>query len=114
MSRYPSLRWPLLRVAVQGPSMVPALRHGDWIIALRTRRVRPGQVVLAEDPERPGFRLVKRVARRDGAGWWLRSDFADAPGARDSRAFGPLPPSKITGLVLARYHPNPKIFIPNG
>lgn len=110
MSRYPSLRWPLLRVAVRGPSMVPALRDGDWLVASRARRVRPGRIVLAEDPERPGFPLVKRAERWEGTGWWLSSDFADAPGARDSRAFGPVPPDKITGVVLARYHPDPKIL----
>lgn len=110
MRWYPSLRWPLLLVAVQGPSMVPALRHGDWLIALRTRRIRPGQIVLAEDPERPGFQLVKRVERWGGAGWWLASDFPDAPGARDSRRFGPLPPDLVVGRVLARYWPDPKAF----
>jgi hypothetical protein len=56
--------WPIMRVAVAENSMVPALRPGDWLLAWRTRRVRPGQVVLAIHPGRPGFLLVKRVA------WW--------------------------------------------
>ena len=44
--------------------MVPALLPGDWLLAWRTQRVRPGQLVLAWHPGRPGFLLVKRVA------WW--------------------------------------------
>jgi hypothetical protein len=92
--------------------MVPALRHGDWVIAIRGQRARPGQVVLAEHPERPGFLLVKRAARREGVGWWLASDFPDAPGVRDSRHFGP---ARVVGRVLVRYWPKPSIiFRPNG
>lgn len=93
--------------------MAPTLRHGDWLIAVRTRTVRPGQIVLAEDPERPGFGLVKRAVRREGGGWWLASDFPD-PAMRDSRHFGPVPPDLIAGRVLARYWPNLKIWMPNG
>lgn len=94
--------------------MAPTLRHGDWLIALRTRRVRPGQIVLALHPERPGFQIVKRAARREGGGWWLESDFPDAPGARDSRHFGPVAPERVVGRVLVRYWPRPTIFSPNG
>jgi len=57
-------RWPLLRVEVAERSMLPALRPGDWLLAVRTRRVRPGQVVLAWHPARADFLLVKRAVRR--------------------------------------------------
>ena len=114
MSWYPTFHSPLLRVAVSEHSMVPALRHGDWLIALRTRRIRPGQIVLAEHPERPGFLLVKRADRRTASGWWLGSDFADAPGVTDSRHFGPVAPERVVGPVLARYWPKPRILIRNG
>jgi nickel-type superoxide dismutase maturation protease len=109
----PRPSWPLLRVAVAEHSMVPALRHGDWLLALRCRLVRPGQIVLAEHPSRPGFLLVKRAVRREAGGWWLASDFPDAPGARDSRHFGPVPDSAVVGPVLLRYWPRPAIFFPN-
>src|SRR5262249_5643100 len=68
------MRWPLLRVAVVERSMLPGLQPGDWLLARRTTRVRPGQVVLAWHPQRPGFLLVKRVAWREDGGWWLASD----------------------------------------
>jgi nickel-type superoxide dismutase maturation protease len=96
--------WPLLRVAVAEQSMLPALHQGDWLLAWRTTRIRPGQVVLAWHPERPGFLLVKRVAWRENGGWWLASD-NPAAGAVDSARFGPVPQEKIVAVVLARYWP---------
>ncbi len=103
MHWYPK-RWPLFRVEVAEHSMLPALRPGDWLLALRTRRIRPGQVVLAWHPSRPGLQLVKRAARRVDGGWWLESDFPEAPGAADSNRFGPVPEEKIIGRVLVRYY----------
>ena len=96
------MRWPLLRAEVAEPSMVPALRPGDWLLARRTRRIRPGQIVLARHPERPGMLLVKRAARRVPGGWWLESDNPGA-GAVDSRRFGPVPEALVVGRVLFRY-----------
>ena len=97
-------RWPLLRAAVEERSMLPALHPGDWLLALRTTRIRPGQIVLAWHPQRPGFLLVKRVAWREEAGWWLASDNPGA-GAVDSARFGPVPAEKIVAVVLVRYWP---------
>ena len=102
------MRCPVFRVEVAEHSMLPALRPGDWLLALRTRRIRPGQVVLAWHPARADFLLVKRAVRRvegDGeisGGWWLESD-NPAAGAVDSTRFGPVPDDLIVGRVLARY-----------
>src|ERR1700728_2063430 len=98
-----------MRVEVAERSMAPALLPGDWLLAWRTRRVRPGQVVLAWHPGPPGFLLVKRVARWEGdaetaRGWWLASD-NPAAGAVDSARFGPVPPELIVARVLLRYWP---------
>jgi nickel-type superoxide dismutase maturation protease len=94
--------WPFLRVKVAERSMLPALRPGDWLLVRRTRRIRPGQIVLARHPGRPEMLIVKRAARRTGDGWWLASDNPDV-GAVDSRRFGAVPVSLIEGRVLARY-----------
>jgi nickel-type superoxide dismutase maturation protease len=102
--RWSVKRWPLLRVEVAEHSMLPALHDGDWLLAVRTRRIRPGQIVLALHPQRPGLQLVKRATRRVDGGWWLESDFPAAPGAVDSAAFGPVPEEKIIARVLLRYH----------
>jgi nickel-type superoxide dismutase maturation protease len=103
--QYP-IRWPLLRVEVAEASMLPALRPGAWFLARRTRRIRPGQVVLAWHPDRPDFLLVKRAARRVDGGWWLVSDNPRA-GAVDSTRFGPVREDQIVGRVLLRYWPFP-------
>jgi nickel-type superoxide dismutase maturation protease len=98
------MRWPLLRARIAERSMEPALRDGDWVLAWRTRRVRPGQVVLAWHPQRPDFLLVKRVAWGEDGGWWLASD-NPVPGAVDSARFGPVPAARIVAVVLARCWP---------
>ena len=104
------MRWPLWRVAVAEQSMEPALRPGDWLLVRRAARgpapaaIRPGQLVIAQHPGRPGMLLVKRAVRREAAGWWLESDNPGA-GAVDSRAFGPVPDRLIEGRVLLRYWP---------
>jgi nickel-type superoxide dismutase maturation protease len=106
-------RWPLLRVTVAERSMEPALRPGDWLLARRTRRVRPGQAVLAWHPQRPGFLLVKRIAWEEPGGWWLASDNPGA-GAVDSARFGPVPREQVVAVVLLRYWPLRRpLIIPN-
>jgi nickel-type superoxide dismutase maturation protease len=103
------MHWPLWRVAVAERSMEPGLRPGDWLLVRRSLRagrpvaIRPGQLVIARHPGRPGLLLVKRAARRDAAGWWLESDNPSA-GAVDSRQFGALDAGLIEGRVLLRYH----------
>ena len=106
------MHWPITRVKVAERSMEPALRPGDWLLVRRTRRIRPGQLVLARHPERPEMLIVKRAARRADGGWWLESDTPDV-GAVDSRRFGPVPGPLIEGRVLGRYW-RPRSLPPNG
>src|ERR1700676_3243710 len=99
------MHWPFLRVKVAERSMLPALHPGDWLLVRRTRRIRPGQIVLARHPDHPGepaLLIVKRAARRAEDGWWLESDNPGA-GAVDSRRFGAVPATLIDGRVLTRY-----------
>src|SRR5262252_8399899 len=83
-----TMRWPLWRVAIAERSMEPAVMPGDWLLAwrgvgsLRSRhgdrsagpggrvRVRPGQLVIARNPESPRMLVVKRAAWRESGGWW--------------------------------------------
>jgi nickel-type superoxide dismutase maturation protease len=97
------MRWPLLRAAVAERSMQPTLLPGDWLLIRRSRRIRPGQVVIARHPARPTLLLVKRAVRREAGGWWLESD-SPYEGVVDSRDFGPVPPGLIEGVLLLRYH----------
>src|SRR5262249_57825597 len=56
--------WPIWRAKVTERSMEPALRPGDCLLIRRTRRIRPGQVVVARHPDRPEMLLAKRAPRR--------------------------------------------------
>ena len=101
------MRWPLFRVAVAEQSMEPALHPGDWLLVRRGTRARPGDLVIADHPDKPGVLLVKRLARRlsDGS-YWLESDNR-AVIAVDSRRFGPVHGRHIRGKVLFRYRRGP-------
>jgi signal peptidase I len=111
------------RVAIEGESMAPGLREGDWVMAIRPRCVRRGDVVVVEDPRTPGFELVKRVVGvpgdwlevagchdEDAAGlvlgpdeYWVQGDAAGR--STDSRTFGPVPRAAIRGVIRLRYWP---------
>ncbi len=108
------LRWRPFRVEVQGRSMAPTLAPGDWVVAVRGRRPRLGDVVLVEHPERPGFELVKRVtgvpgtALTDGTTlgsdeWFVEGDAPDS--STDSRHFGHVTGEAIKGRIAAVYWP---------
>ena len=97
-------RWPWLRVAVAGDSMEPALRDGEWWIARRTRRLRPGDVVVVDHPD-GDFLAVKRLVRRTGRECWVEGD--NPTRSTDSRHFGSLDQERLIGKVLVRYAPLP-------
>jgi nickel-type superoxide dismutase maturation protease len=103
------------RYAVNGDSMLPTLRNGDWLIAdtgaYAHRPPQPGHVVIVLDP-RTGDPLIKRVAWLEDtpgtpatARVFLLGDNARA--STDSRTFGPVEPTAIRARVLWRYWPNP-------
>ena len=94
--------------------MAPTLLPGDWALAIAARRVRVGDVVVVEHPDRPGFELVKRVTAGPGDltpngvqlgadQWWIQGDNAD--GSTDSTNFGSVSSLMIRLRVLAIYAP---------
>lgn len=94
----------MVRVHVQGSSMLPTLEAGDRLVALAGLSARPGDVVAVGDPRRPTRTLVKRV---DGleAGGGLRLAGDNPMASTDSRRFGPVAPSLVIGRVVWRYGP---------
>jgi nickel-type superoxide dismutase maturation protease len=97
---------PVYPVLVNGPSMAPALRHGDMLFVRRGGRpIRPGDIVVARFRARPGLLVVKRAARPQDGGWWIVGDNEFA--TDDSRVFGV---ADVIGRVLCRYWPRPWLF----
>ncbi|HEX2301604.1 MAG TPA: S24/S26 family peptidase [Pseudonocardiaceae bacterium] len=88
---------------VRGPSMAPALSHGDVVLVSRYTRPRPGAVVLVRWAQRPGQLSVKRVVGRHGDGWWVLGD--NPGGSTDSRQLGT---AEVVAVVLARLWPTPR------
>jgi nickel-type superoxide dismutase maturation protease len=91
------------RVQVTGDSMLPALRSGDRLLVGPTFGVRPGAVVAVVEPGAPGRLLVKRL-HAVGPDWVdVRGDNDAA--SFDSRHFGPIPRTMVTGRIIYRYAP---------
>jgi nickel-type superoxide dismutase maturation protease len=84
--------------------MQPALLPGDRVLVSRWSRPRPGDLVVLRDPEGQSTFLVKRFVERSAQGHYVvRGDNPNV--SRDSRMFGPVPPSLIIGRVVWRYLP---------
>jgi nickel-type superoxide dismutase maturation protease len=91
-------------VVIFDTSMQPALRPGDRLLAARWRPARPGDIVLFRDPEATRTLLVKRVVARSQRGHLsVRGDNPNV--SRDSRHFGPVPPTLVIGTIVYRYLP---------
>ncbi|WP_392672492.1 nickel-type superoxide dismutase maturation protease [Streptomyces sp. LN785] len=96
-------RVPFQVVEVTGPSMVPTLHHGDWLLVQYGAPVRPGDVVILRHPFQQDLLIVKRAAERRGGGWWVLADNTFAGG--DSTDYGTVPEELVLARVRARYRP---------
>lgn len=94
----------VLRVKVDGRSMVPTLWPGDRLVVIRGLRARPGDIVAVPDPRVGSRMLVKRVAAVEGD-LRLRLSGDCATASTDSRSFGPVPARSVAGRVVWRYWP---------
>ncbi len=93
----------ILRVEVEGRSMVPTLAPGERLLVHRTRHVRVGDIVVFVDPEEATRRLIKRVTAVTGESVLVAGDNRDE--SRDSSEFGPVPRRLILGRAWYRYFP---------
>ena len=109
------------RAVVRGPSMYPTLAPEERVLfdrlAYRRAPPRRGDVVLASHPQRPGTRIIKRIAGEPGEtvtvdvrtwtlaeGEWLL--LGDAPDfSTDGRDFGPVGLQNIHARAWFVYWP---------
>jgi nickel-type superoxide dismutase maturation protease len=91
-------------VVVRGRSMEPTLREGDRLLVRWGRRgARPGAIAVVRLPNRP--LSIKRLAFRDGTGWWVERD---NPGVGvDSWSIGAVPQNDLVGVAVLRLTPLP-------
>ena len=97
------------RVRVCGQSMEPALGDGSDVL-VRTLRPKdtpaliPGDILWLTHPLHSGQTIIKRLQHiTDDGGLYV---VGDAEGeSSDSRVFGPVPPNRLLGLVVARFPP---------
>ena len=61
-------------VVVQGPSMLPTLRPGDFLVVRPGAPVSPGDLVVARPWTRPELLVVKRAVKTVAGGWLVASD----------------------------------------
>jgi nickel-type superoxide dismutase maturation protease len=111
-----ALRRPF-RVTVEGESMAPTLRPGDFLIAARSGSIRRGALVVVEHPGRPGYEMVKRLVGVPGDSiegvklgadrFWVEGDNPAA--STDSRTLGPVEREAIRGVALFRYWPPSRV-----
>lgn len=84
----------LLRRVV-GESMLPALRPGQLVVAVRTPRLRVGDVVIARHHKRD---KLKRVQSVQGGQVFLLGD--NPARSTDSRSFGWLPATAVIAKIV--------------
>ncbi len=91
------------RIEVVGDSMWPTLHPGDRLILVRSRRLRPGDLVAVVDPREARRTVVKRLVDVGPDGLTVLGDNPAA--STDSRMFGKVAATAARGRVVYRYHP---------
>lgn len=81
--------------------MQPTLREGDRLLIRYGVTPRPGRLVVVRLPD--GVVAVKRLLRREPAGWWVERD-NPAEGV-DSWSVGAIPEQDLVATVLCRVWP---------
>ena len=100
-------------VAVEGDSMEPTFRRGDWLLVRRLtpsfdpQRIQLGDVLLIERELQPGAIVIKRLKEIRGdspnrhyKSYWVEGD--NSLYSQDSRAWGAVMGIEIVGKVLFR------------
>ena len=106
-------RYRPARVAIEGGSMAPTLRPGDWVLVVTPSRYERDDIVVVEHPQRRGYEVVKRLTGVPGDTvgdgvlgdneFWVEGDYQER--STDSRAFGPVPRGSLKAKAVLIYWP---------
>lgn len=97
------------RFRVQGPSMLPTLKPGEFVLINPHAVAAIGDLVVADHPHKP-IQILKRVAGFDETGnVQLQSD--NESEGTDSRHFGPISPQAVRGVVTLSLSSPGKSFL---
>ena len=89
--------------------MAPTLQDGDWLLvdpdAYRVYSPQAGDLVVAADPRKPDWLLVKRVTRIDPDGRLTLAGDHPAHASADEEDMPPIPRGALRGRPWFRYWP---------
>ena len=92
-------RWGF--VVVRGTSMLPTLVDGDRMLVRYGASARPGALAVVVLPG--DVLAVKRLARREPAGWWVERD--NPSEGTDSWSVGAIPFADVRAIVVCPVWP---------
>lgn len=86
---------------VEGDSMFPGLKDGDFVMIDSYAELNVGDIVLAQHPFKQSVKIIKRIKEISPEGKY--SLIGDNPSeSSDSRAFGALSAKDILGKAVCR------------
>ncbi len=86
---------------VRGRSMLPTYADGDRLLLVHGARPRVGRAAVVRLPD--GTVAVKRVVRREQAGWWVERD--NPTEGVDSWLVGAIHDDDVLAVVVGRVWP---------
>ncbi len=88
---------PIAVFKVWDKSMEPSLKENDYLIMLRTRKFRVGDIIVLVHPYKD-FKIVKRVSGVSKKECFVTGDNKNV--SEDSRSFGAVSLDNVIGRIL--------------
>ena len=92
---------PFKIIKIQGRSMEPSLKDGQFALLRKTKKAKLGDILVFRDPEHEKRILVKRVQALLKEGYFVIGD--NISESRDSRKFGTVDFDRVIGKVIMKF-----------